>query len=610
MAMRVSGINSGLDTDSIVQELVSAYNTKTEKYQKEQTKLSWKQEIWKGLNTKVYSLYNNVGKLRFSSAYSTKKTTSSDTTKATVSASSNAVNGTQKLHVLATAQSGYLTGGKLSLREEVTDADGTTKLQDVKGAVKAETKLSELGFTGDEASLNINTTDEDGNAVTKTVSLTKDSTIQDVVNALKDNGLNASFDANNGRIFVSSKNTGKAADFSLSSATTKLVEKKDADGNVIKDSNGKPEMESVTLSGEEQVASKKLIGLLGLDTDSSNTYGNKAAKIDGRDAVIALNGVKYTNTTNDFAINGLNISVNGVTDDVADPDSTDLSSLNDSTAISINTTTDSQGIYDTVKDFLTEYNNIINEITKLYNADSAGSYEPLTDDEKDKMSDTEIEKWETKIKDSLLRRDSSLSSVMNTMMTSMSQPIEINGKSYSLSSFGIQTLGYLNAAENEQNAYHIDGDEDDENTSGNQDKLMAAITSDPDTVIEFMKQLSTNLYKSIDDQMQSNDLRSRYKIYNDKEMDKQYRNLTKTIKEWESKVSDKEDYYYKQFSNMETALAKLQSQTSSIYIRHVCLLHWILPIIQFFDLLLLLPDLLIPRLHLLFKFVHLYCQHQ
>ena len=466
--------------------------------------------------------------------------------------------------MLATAQSGYLTGGKLSLREEVTDADGTTKLQDVKGAVKAETKLSELGFTGDEASLNINTTDEDGNAVTKTVSLTKDSTVQDVVNALKDNGLNASFDANNGRIFVSSKNTGKAADFSLSSATTKLVEKKDADGNVIKDSNGKPEMESVTLSGEEQVASKKLIGLLGLNTDSSNTYGNKAAKIDGRDAVIVLNGVKYTNTTNDFAINGLNISVNGVTDDVADPDSTDLSSLNDSTAISINTTTDSQGIYDTVKDFLTEYNNIINEITKLYNADSAGSYEPLTDDEKDKMSDTEIEKWETKIKDSLLRRDSSLSSVMNTMMTSMSQPIEINGKSYSLSSFGIQTLGYLNAAENEQNAYHIDGDEDDENTSGKQDKLMAAITSDPDTVIEFMKQLSTNLYKSIDDQMQSNDLRSRYKIYNDKEMDKQYTNLTKTIKEWESKVSDKEDYYYKQFSNMETALAKLQSQTSSI----------------------------------------------
>lgn len=46
MAMRVSGINSGLDTDAIVQELVSAYSKKTEKYTKEQTKLGWKQEAW------------------------------------------------------------------------------------------------------------------------------------------------------------------------------------------------------------------------------------------------------------------------------------------------------------------------------------------------------------------------------------------------------------------------------------------------------------------------------------------------------------------------------------------------------------------------------------
>ena len=50
---------------------------------------------------------------------------------------------------------------------------------------------------------------------------------------------------------------------------------------------------------------------------------------------------------------------------------------------------------------------------------------------------------------------------------------EIGGKKYSLSSFGISTLGFLNAAENEQNAYHIDGDEDDANTSGKTDKLMA-----------------------------------------------------------------------------------------------------------------------------------------
>lgn len=571
MAMRVSGINSGLDTDAIVQELVSAYSQKTEKYTKEQTKLGWKQEIWKNLNTKVYSLYNSVGKLRYSSAYSMKKTTVSDTTKATVTASGEAVNGTQKLHVLSTAQSGYLTGGKLAFRKEVTKDGVTTlektELKDKDGnpeKLTSTTKLSALGYTdGKDTTLDVHTTNEKGEAVTQKITLGKDSTIQDVVSALRENGLNASFDENNGRLFVSSKDTGKAADFTISASTTKKIPKTDDDGNLVKDKDGNVVMEEIEMSDDESASSKKLLGLLGLDT-VNNTYDNQAVKIDGRDAVISLNGVKYTNTTNDFAINGLNVSVTGVTDDVTDPENVDLSTLDDSTAITITTTTDSQGIYDKVKDFLTEYNNIINEITKLYNADSAGSYEPLTDDEKDKMSDTEIEKWETKIKDSLLRRDTSLGTIMNSMMTAMSSPITIDGKDYSLSSFGIQTLGYLNAAKNEQNAYHIDGDEDDENTSGNKDKLMDAITKNPDTVIDFMKQLSTNLYKAMDQQMQSSSLRSRYKIYNDKELDKEYSNLTKTIKQWESKVSDKEDYYYKKFSNMETAMSKLQSQTSSL----------------------------------------------
>ena len=571
MAMRVSGINSGLDTDAIVQELVSAYSKKTEKYTKEQTKLGWKQEAWKNLNTKVYSLYNSVGKLRYSSAYSMKKTTVSDTTKATVTASGDAVNGTQKLHVLSTAQSGYLTGGKLALRKEVTKDGVTTlektELKDKDGnpeKLTSTTKLSALGYTdGKDTTLDVHTTNEKGEAVTQKITLGKDSTIQDVVSALRENGLNASFDENNGRLFVSSKDTGKAADFTISASTTKKIPKTDDDGNLVKDKDGNVVMEEIEMSDDESASSKKLLGLLGLDT-VNNTYDNQAVKIDGRDAVISLNGVKYTNTTNDFAINGLNVSVTGVTDDVTDPENVDLSTLDDSTAITITTTTDSQGIYDKVKDFLTEYNNIINEITKMYNADSAGSYEPLTDDEKDKMSDTEIEKWETKIKDSLLRRDTSLGTIMNSMMTAMSSPITIDGKDYSLSSFGIQTLGYLNAAKNEQNAYHIDGDEDDENTSGNKDKLMDAITKNPDTVIDFMKQLSTNLYKAMDQQMQSSSLRSRYKIYNDKELDKEYSNLTKTIKQWESKVSDKEDYYYKKFSNMETAMSKLQSQTSSL----------------------------------------------
>ena len=67
-------------------------------------------------------------------------------------------------------------------------------------------------------------------------------------------------------------------------------------------------------------------------------------------------------------------------------------------------------------------------MTKLYNAASAGSYEPLTDDEKENMSDKEIEKWEQKIKDSLLKNDTTLSGVMTAMQSAMSSAVEINGK--------------------------------------------------------------------------------------------------------------------------------------------------------------------------------------
>ena len=625
MAMRVSGINSGLDTDAIVQELVSAYSKKTEKYEKEQTKLSWKQEAWKSLNSKVYSFYTNTSKLKYSSAYAAKKVSVSDTTKASVTASGNAVNGTQKLNVLQTAQSAYLTGGKIS----TTNGEAAT----------SETKLSELGFTENATiRVHLNKTDEDGKPIETDIKLTKDSTLADVTKELQNAGVNASLDEKNGRLYISSKDSGTIGDFTITAsdakgtnaaASNRLLDRLGigsnsyAAGDVIQTKQGKTAEMNTTLvnlgytggettftvngkditvypqtnirdllndfkaagisasfdgatgklsfnSSEELnfTGNADVLNLLGLDSGLKADISRDPIKLDGSDAMIVLNGVLYTSDSNSFSVNGLNITANSVTDDIntlLDANGeVDLSKLTDANAISITTSTDTQGIYDTIKDFLTEYNNIINEMTKLYNADSARDYEPLTDDEKDAMSDTEIEKWETKIKDSLLRRDSSLDSIMSSMISAMNKGIVINGETYALSSFGIHTMGYLNAAENEQNAFHIDGDEDDENTSGNKDKLMTAITEDADTVIEFMKQLSSNLYKAIDDNMQSTTMRSRYKIYNDKELDKQYSNYSKLISQWEEKVSDKEEYYYKQFTAMESALAKLNSQQSSL----------------------------------------------
>lgn len=736
MAIRLSGLTSGMDTDAIVQELVSAHNLKTEKYEKQQTKLTWKQDAWKSLNTKIYGLYTNVSNMRMSGSYNLRKTSVSDATRATVTANSDAVTGTQTLNIFKTAQASYITGGKLD--EKVTSS----------------TKLSELGYKEGDTSFEV----EKKDGTTHKVKVTKDTTIKEVIEQLREAGVNASFDDANKRIFVSAKSSGLDADFNLVAGDAKgesvlsllrlntalvnengdfingaekykeafalytdvktaagvdesvvleasdvvdyinnqLQDYKDnqeiirdynklkeqyqarvahndifaalkAEGLSYKPSTGKgissaqlKDMEKtiyadgkltdqevedyITKNGivvddvqkvckvlsnnEKNVAtaaaySKKyaedddLIAMseAALEAEVNNREedfkaaekANKenkfayllkendkpekleaaiqelandavraneiktndaysienvqknggALKITGQDAIIELNGVEYTNSSNNFAINGLSITahaatVTGTGDDMV------------KNPITISTSIDTDGIYDKIKDFLTEYNNVINEMTKLYNAESARDYEPLTDEEKEAMSEEQIEKWEDKIKGAILRRDGSLNSIMSTMINSMSQAFEIDGQRVSLSTFGISTLGFLNAPENEQNAFHIDGDEDDENTSGKKDKLRAAIEQNPDQLMEFMQKLMTNLYNNIDEKMKSTELSSAYKVYNDKELDREATRIQQMIAKWEEKVSEKEEYYYDKFAQMEVALSKLQNQTSSI----------------------------------------------
>ena len=74
MPIRMTGLTSGLDTESIVNQLMSAQRTKQTKVENKKQKLEWKQEIWKGLNTKIYGFYkDSLSKMKYSSNYSTKK---------------------------------------------------------------------------------------------------------------------------------------------------------------------------------------------------------------------------------------------------------------------------------------------------------------------------------------------------------------------------------------------------------------------------------------------------------------------------------------------------------------------------------------------------------
>ncbi|MCM1099932.1 MAG: flagellar filament capping protein FliD [Clostridium sp.] len=276
-----------------------------------------------------------------------------------------------------------------------------------------------------------------------------------------------------------------------------------------------------------------------------------ATKISGQDAIIELNGAEFTNNTNVFEINGLTFTA--------------LSETKEGETITVTTQNDTDGIYDMVKSFLKEYNSIINEMDKLYNADSAKGYEPLLTDEKEALSETEVKEYEDKIKASLLRGDSNLQSISSALKEIMSSGFEVNGKKMYLSNFGISTLGYFSAADNEKNAYHIDGDPDDDSTSGNADKLKTMISNDPDAVISFFTQLSQSLYSKMSDMSKSvKDYRSFGSFYDDKKMKSDYDDYTSKIATLEQKLNDYEDKWYSKFSKMETAMAKMQQNASAI----------------------------------------------
>lgn len=287
----------------------------------------------------------------------------------------------------------------------------------------------------------------------------------------------------------------------------------------------------------------------GYDPDDATVTG--ATKVSGQDAVITLNGAEFTNNTNVFEINGLTFTA--------------LSETKPGETVTITTQNDTDGIYDMVKDFLKEYNSIINEMDKLYNADSSKGYEPLLSEEKEALSDTEVEEYEKKIKDALLRNDSNLSTIRSTLKGVMAGGIEVDGKTMYLSDFGINTLSYFSAADNERSAYHIDGDSDDDATSGNADKLKSMISSDPDTVISFFTKLSQNLYDKMSDMSRSSDgYRSFGNFYDDKKMKSDYDNYTSKISDLEQKLNDYEDKWYAKFAKMETAMAKMQSNANAV----------------------------------------------
>ena len=229
--------------------------------------------------------------------------------------------------------------------------------------------------------------------------------------------------------------------------------------------------------------------------------------------------------------------------------------------ISITVSKDTSAVYDTIKDFISEYNSILKSMNTSYNASTARGYDPLTDDQKKAMTDDEIEKWESKIKSSLLRRDNTMSGLISSFRNNMMGGYKASdGKTYSLASLGITT----STDYKEGGLLHIKGDEDDDVFGDEENKLQKMLDEDPELVMEILTGLSNNLYEDLKKKMASTSMSSAMTFYNDKEMNSQLSDYAKDIKKWDAKLNALEDKYYKQFTAMEKAMASMQSQQNAL----------------------------------------------
>jgi len=381
MPIRMGGMVSGLDTDAIVKELMSAQSLKKTNLEGKKEKLDWTKEKWQEMNSKLYSFYTDkVSSLKLQGSYATKKAVSSDETKVKVSAS-NAIAGSYSLSVDKLASAEYITGA--DLRDK---------------GYSRSTTLADAGMSvGQTITLK---TGKDLDSVTE-ITVDSEMTIGDLVDKLKASGISANFDEKSGRFYLAAKDTGEANMFTLESDA--------ADGTGL---------EALGLGNITRDIAEN-----GLKASSKNEMAVVAAS----DASIVLNGAVINSGSNTIQANGLTLDLIGTTN--AD-------------GIKLTVNNDSDAVYDKIKDFVKSYNDLMQEMYDKFNAPSAKGYSMLTADQKKDMTEDQVKLWEDKIKDSLLRRDDTLNGLMVAFRSAMQETVEVDGKKFSLSSLGIVTGDY------------------------------------------------------------------------------------------------------------------------------------------------------------------------
>ncbi|WP_057911989.1 flagellar hook-associated protein 2 [Peribacillus muralis] len=379
----------------------------------------------------------------------------------------------------------------------------------------AKKKLSELGFTTPQeiTILAVNkeggfdTVDNDG--VTPkpyTLTLNAEDTLESVINKINANsGVTLFFDQNSQNFSITAKNTGDVKD-----------------GPEIK------------LGG-----SGDFFAALKLSSNNEEAGGTK-----GENVSITYNGLDISRPSNTFQINGAEITVKQKTMDT----------------VTFSSTADVDAILDTVTQFVNKYNEIIKKVQDKTGEAKYRSFTPLTAEQKKAMTEDEVKLWEEKAKSGTLRSNSTLKSLLTTMRSSLYTAVDgITGKN-NLSSLGITTTkNYL-----EGGKLTID-----------EDKLRAVISEDPNAIYNmFMADGSEKSDKGLARRLRD-DIQSSMKVITEKAgkagfvnnsftIGKLVNGLDTRISTFEAKLTKLESRYYSQFTAMEKAIQKANSQSASL----------------------------------------------
>lgn len=631
--LRIAGIVSNFDTDSMVKDLMKAENLKLDKLKKEKTLLEWKQVAYTELIDKMSSFKStyfdvlnskqNITSKTFFSKFNYHVTSGGQdsnivdvTASASMAKSNHVIN---EISQLASADTwsgnkadirGITTQGYslADLKSKIDSGNLSFNLSIGNNTKKIEISNSELSlFASDDelvGALNQKISEAFGSEYDSIVS-NKDGQLNfdlagselKVLAATSDETMEA-FGLGNGASSYQYKSktvkdifgfedadlanfsiNGTEIELSADDSIEKMMSKINTSAAGVKLSYDSLNDQFTMIANKEGVANNisfedgssaetvlsKLFNTSDLIDATGKFVSGDADSIqrdEGVNAHLTLDGVSITQSSNAFTVEGVNYTLNDISVD----------------AIDIEVDTDVDEIVSNVKEMVSKYNEIMEYAHEKVTQKKDRDYEPLTDEEREAMSEDEIKRWEEKAKQGILYSSDDLEGLMTAFRNAFIAPVKDVG--LTMQDIGLQTTSYRDYGK-----ITVDEDKLKAAVENNYEDVVKLFTNDSeedyfegDRKVRFNENgLGERLSDVLDDYVRTSRDKNGNKgllvmkagIRNDASettnmLFEKLKDMDKRIDDYLDYLNNKEDSYYAKFTAMETALSRMNAQMSSL----------------------------------------------